>query len=148
MAAIRRAEAVWEGDLMTGRGAVSSKSSGLFQAAPITWASRTESADGRTSPEELLAAAHASCFAMALSHALAQAKTPARKLEVSATVKFDKTPAGFRVVSSALEVTGWVPEIDAAGFEKAASGAKDNCPISQALKNNVELSVQAKLARA
>lgn len=146
MAATRRAEVTWEGDLMSGRGTVSAKSSGLFDAAPVTWASRTENADGRTSPEELLAAAHASCFAMALSHGLAQAKTPAQKLEVRATVTFDKAGAGFKVSSSALEVTGWVPGLDAAGFEKAANAAKDGCPISQALKGNVELSVKAQIA--
>ena len=83
---------------------------------------------------------------MSLGFRVEDYEAAAKELEARG-VKFDKTPAGFRVVSSALEVTGWVPEIDAAGFEKAASGAKDNCPISQALKNNVELSVQAKLAR-
>jgi lipoyl-dependent peroxiredoxin len=146
MTATRRAEVTWEGDLMTGRGIVSAKSSGLFENAPVSWAARTESADGRTSPEELLAAAHASCFAMALSHGLAQAKTPADKLEVRATVTFEKVGAGFRVTSSALDVTGWVKELGAAAFEKAANAAKDGCPISQALKGNVELSVKAALA--
>jgi osmotically inducible protein OsmC len=148
MATTRRAEVTWEGDLMSGRGTVSAKSSGLFDKAPVTWASRTENPDGRTSPEELLAAAHASCFSMALSHALAQAKTPAERLEVRATVTFDKVGSGFKVTASALEVAGWVKGLDSAGFEKAAAGAKDGCPISQALKGNVELSVKATLAKS
>lgn len=147
MAAIRRAEVTWEGDLMSGRGVVSAKSSGLFDRAPVTWAARTESSDGKTSPEELLAAAHASCFSMALSAGLAKANTPADKLEVSATVTFEKGDSGFRVSKSQLEVTGHVKNIDAAAFEKAANGAKDGCPISQALKGNVELSVKATLAK-
>jgi osmotically inducible protein OsmC len=146
MAATRQAEVTWEGDLFTGQGVVTAKSSGLFDKAKIGWGARTEASEGRTSPEELLAAAHASCFAMALSNGLAQAKTPADKLEVRATVTFEKTPAGFRVTSSALEVTGFVKETDAAAFEKAANAAKDGCPISQALKGNVALSVKATLA--
>jgi lipoyl-dependent peroxiredoxin len=146
MAATRRAEVTWQGDLMNGKGVVSAKSSGLFKDAAVTWAARTESSDGRTSPEELLAAAHASCFSMALSAGLARANTPADKLEVTATVTFAKGDSGFRVTSSALEVKGWVKGIDAAAFEKAADAAKDGCPISQALKGNVELSVKAQLA--
>ncbi len=146
MAAIRRAEVVWEGDLMNGEGRVSAKSSGAFREQPVTWASRTESPDGRTSPEELLAAAHASCFAMALSAGLARAGTPGQKLEVAATVTFDKTDAGWKVKSSELEVRGWVKGVDAAAFARAAEAAKDGCPISGALKGNVAMSVEATLA--
>jgi len=131
---------------MSGSGVVSAGTSKTFTALPITWASRTESAAGRTSPEELIAAAHAGCFAMALSFGLAQGKTPPQKLEVAATVTFDKVEAGWRVVSSALTVRGWVRGLDAAGFRKAAEAAKDGCPVSQALKNNVKLSVDAQLA--
>lgn len=145
MAATRRADVTWEGDLLSGGGVVSAGSSRAFSALPVSWASRTESAQGRTSPEELLAAAHASCFAMALSFGLAGASKPPKKLEVSATVTFDKVEAGWRVTSSALVVRGVVPGIDAAGFRKAAEGAKDGCPISQALKGNVKLSVEATL---
>ncbi len=145
MAAVRRADVVWEGDLMKGSGVVSASSSQAFDKLPVTWASRTESADGRTSPEELVAAAHASCFAMALSYGLANEGTPPERLEVSAQVTFDRTDAGFRVSSSALTVRGRVPGLDAEGFRKAAEGAKDNCPISKALEGNVQLSVEPSL---
>jgi osmotically inducible protein OsmC len=145
MATVRRADVTWEGDLISGSGVVSASTSNAFGELPVSWPSRTEAPNGRTSPEELLAAAHASCFAMALSFGLGNAGTPPQKLEVSAEVTFDKVEAGFRVVSSALRVRGRVPGADAAAFQKAAEGAKDNCPISQALKNNVQLSVEATL---
>jgi osmotically inducible protein OsmC len=147
MTAIRRAEVTWDGDLLSGRGAVTAASSGAFKTLPVSWAARTESPDGKTSPEELLAAAHASCFAMALSAGLARGRTPGRKLKVSATVTFEKTGSGYQVKSSLLEVQAWVDGLDDAGFEKAAQAAKDGCPISQALKGNVELDVKAILAR-
>jgi lipoyl-dependent peroxiredoxin len=146
MAATRRARVSWTGDLARGKGALTAESSGLFKDAPVTWASRTERSDGKTSPEELLAAAHASCFAMALSFGLGNAGTPPDRLDVTATVTFDQVPGGFKVKSSALEVTGKVPKIDAQAFQAAADGAKENCPISQALKGNVALSVKATLA--
>jgi lipoyl-dependent peroxiredoxin len=145
MAQIRRAEVTWSGALATGRGTVSAITSGAFTALPVTWASRTEAADGRTSPEELVAAAHASCFSMALSGALARAGTPPERLDVSADVTFDKVEAGWRVVSSALTVRGIVPGMSEADFEAAAQGAKDGCPISVALTGNVALSVDATL---
>lgn len=145
MAAIRRADATWEGSLTAGSGTVSASSSHAFRQLPISWAARTESADGKTSPEELVAAAHASCFAMAFSNGLNKGGTPPQKLEVSATVTFDKVGDGFKVVSSALNVRGWVKGINASGFQTAAEAAKDGCPISQALKGNVELSVRATL---
>ena len=143
MPAIRRADATWSGPLVTGSGVVSASSSAAFGDLPVTWSSRTESADGRTSPEELLAAAHASCFAMAFSGALARAGTPPDRLDVSAKVTFDKLEAGWRVVSSVLTVTGRVPGMSAEDFGKAAETSKDGCPISQALKGNVALSIQA-----
>jgi lipoyl-dependent peroxiredoxin len=145
MPAVRRADVVWEGDLLSGSGVVTASSSRAFAELPVSWASRTEAPGGRTSPEELIAAAHASCFAMALSFGLANAKTPPRRLEVSATVTFDKVEAGWRVVSSALTVRGRVPGLDDEGFRRAAEAAKDGCPVSQALKGNVKLSVQATL---
>ena len=145
MAAIREANAVWEGDLASGAGAVSAVTSGTFSALPVSWASRTEEADGRTSPEELVAAAHSSCFAMALSAGLGRAGTPPQRLEVSAAVTFDRVDGGFRVISSALKVRGRVSGIDADGFRQATEAARDGCPISQALKGNVELSVEATL---
>jgi lipoyl-dependent peroxiredoxin len=145
MAVARRADVTWEGDLLSGGGVVTAGTSRAFNALPVTWASRTESPQGKTSPEELLAAAHASCFAMALSFGLTGAGKPPKKLEVSAMVTFDKIEAGWRVISSALTVRGVIPGMDAAGFRKAAEGAKDGCPISQALKGNVKLSVEATL---
>jgi len=147
VAATRQARAVWNGDLAKGSGEVSAISSGKFSALGISWGARTESPQGKTSPEELLAAAHASCFAMALSAGLARAGTPPKKLEVTSTVTFDKVGEDWTVVSSELEVKGEVPGIDAAAFAKAAEGAKDGCPISRALKNNVKLSVRPTLAR-
>ena len=147
MAAVRQARAVWNGDLARGSGEVSAVSSGKFNALGISWGARTESPQGKTSPEELLAAAHASCFAMALSAGLARAGTPPTKLDVTSTVTFDKVGEDWTVVSSELEVKGEVPGIDAAAFAKAAEGAKDGCPISRALKNNVKLSVRPTLAR-
>ena len=147
MAAVRRADVTWQGDLLSGSGVVTAASSGTFKELPVSWASRTEAPGGRTSPEELVAAAHASCFAMALSFGLANAKTPPTRLDVSASVTFDRVDAGFRVVSSALTVRGRVAGLDQDGFQKAAEAAKDGCPISQALKGNVALSVQATLEK-
>jgi lipoyl-dependent peroxiredoxin len=145
VAAVRRADAVWQGDLFSGNGSVSASSSQLFSDLPVTWASRTEEPNGKTSPEELIAAAHASCFAMALSHGLATAGTPPQQLRVSASVTFDNVDGGFRVTSSSLTVRGRVPGLDAAAFQQAAEAARDNCPVSQALRNNVALSVDAAL---
>lgn len=144
MTAIRRAEVAWSGDLSTGSGTVSAISSGAFSDLPVSWAARTETPD-KTSPEELVAAAHASCFAMAFSGALGRAGTPPDRLDVSAEVTFDKLEAGWRVVSSHLTVRGVVPGMSEADFVTAAEGAKDGCPISQALKGNVALSVDAAL---
>jgi len=146
MAAVRRAEVVWEGTLARGSGKVTAASSSAFSELPVSWASRTERSDGKTSPEELVAAAHASCFAMALSFGLGNAGTPPERLEVSATVTFEQVDGGWKVVSSALTVRGTVPGLDDAGFKQAADGAKDGCPLSQALKGNVALSVDASLA--
>jgi len=144
MAAIRRAEATWSGALTSGSGEVSAISSGAFSALPVSWAARTETPD-KTSPEELVAAAHASCFAMALSGALSRAGTPPERLDVSAEVTFDKLEAGWRVVSSALTVRGRVPGSNEADFEAAAQATRDGCPISVALAGNVALSVSATL---
>jgi osmotically inducible protein OsmC len=146
MAAVRRADVTWSGSLASGKGKVSASTSGVFKDLEVSWPRRSEpDANGVTSPEELLAASHASCYAMALSAGLGGAGTPPDTLTVSATVTFDKVGDGFKVVSSALEVHGRVPKIDAAAFAKAAEAAKDGCPISQALKGNVELSVKATL---
>ena len=146
MAATREARAVWNGDLMSGTGAVSAVSSSKFRDLPVSWSARTEAPGGKTSPEELLAAAHATCFAMALSGGLGRAGTPPKKLEVSAKVTFDKVGDSWTVTSSELDVKGEVPGADAAKFTQAAEGARDNCPISRALKGNVKLSVKATLS--
>ena len=145
MSAERRADVVWTGTLAKGGGTLTLHS-GVATDLPVTWASRTERSDGKTSPEELVAAAHASCFAMAFSGGLAEAGTPPEELRVSAVVTFAQTESGFAVASSKLEVVGKVPGLDAGGFAAAAEAAKDGCPISQALKGNVELSVVATLA--
>ena len=131
---------------MSGSGTVSGASSGKVMDLPVSWSARTEAPGGKTSPEELLAAAHASCFAMALSGGLARAGTAPTRLEVSAAVTFDKIGDNWTVVSSELQVRGQVPGADADKFRQAAEGAKDNCPISRALKGNVKLSVKPTLA--
>ena len=148
MAAVRQANVNWSGDLATGRGTVSAATSGTFKDLEVTWARRSEAdAQGKTSPEEFLAAAHASCYAMAFSAGLARAGTKPDSLNVTAKVTFDRVGDGFKVISSALEVRGRVPNIDDAAFQQAAEAAKDGCPISQALKGNVDLSVKATLEK-
>lgn len=141
----RRAEAVWDGDLLSGAGTVSAATSGAFTSLDVSWASRTETPEV-TSPEELVAAAHASCYCMALSAGLGRAGTPPTRLEVSATVTFQQIEGGWKVASSALTVKGAVDGVTADEFAAAAEAAKDGCPISGALKGNVDLSVEATLA--
>jgi len=141
----RRAEVEWQGSLIQGSGRIVGVGSGVISNLPITWAARTERSDGKTSPEELLAAAHSSCFAMALSHGLAQAGTPAERLNVNATCTFEQVEGGWKVSTMVLDVRGRVPGLDQAGFEKAAQQAGQGCPISGALRNNVAISVNAHL---
>jgi len=145
MSAIRRADATWDGDLTSGTGTVAATTSATFSDLPVSWAARTEGPGGKTSPEELLAAAHSSCFAMAFSGALARNGTPPTRLSVSAEVTFDKLEAGWTVVSSALTVRGVVPGISAEAFAAIADSSKDGCPMSRALQGNVRLSVEATL---
>ena len=145
MTAMRRADATWTGDLTTGSGVVSASSSHAFTDLPVSWAARTESPGGMTSPEELIAAAHAACYSMAFSAGLARGGTPPQRLDVSAEVTFDKSDAGWRVASSALTVHGVVPGISEADFVTAAEAARDGCPVSVALTGNVALSVTATL---
>jgi len=144
MAAKRTAQAVWEHDLAHGHGTVKGASGALGEVA-VTWASRTEAPAGKTSPEELLAAANASCFCMALSAGLGRMQKPPERLSVSATATFDKVGDGWKVTTMELEVTGKVPGISAAEFEQAAKAASVGCPISAALKGNVAISVTARL---
>jgi osmotically inducible protein OsmC len=143
MEAQRTATCRWEGDLVHGGGVVSG-ASGALPDLPVTWASRTQRSDGKTSPEELIAAAHASCFSMALAHGLSEAGTPAEQLEVSATVTLEERDGAPTVTSSDLNVTGRVPGIDAGDFIKAATDAGKNCPVSRAL-GSLEISVRATL---
>ncbi|MDQ3777290.1 MAG: OsmC family peroxiredoxin [Actinomycetota bacterium] len=146
MAVERRARAVWEGDLLGGSGEVSTETGAVNQAT-VKWSSRAEAADENTSPEELIAAAHAACVSMALAHALAQAGTPPQRLESEATATFDNTDDGFRMTTVRLSIRGEVEGVDEDGFRQAAEEAKDNCPVSQALRGNVDVSVDASLNR-
>jgi osmotically inducible protein OsmC len=130
MTTTRRAQAEWNGSLMEGSGQVSLESSGAG-TFPVTWAARSAEPNGVTSPEELIAAAHSTCFSMALSHGLAQAGTPPTHIETSAEVDFKP---GTGITAIRLFVRGEVPGLDAEGFASAAAGAKENCPVSQALK--------------
>jgi osmotically inducible protein OsmC len=139
------ADVTWSGTLVEGAGSIDYVGSGAFSRMPVSWAARTESHNGKTSPEELLAAAHASCFAMSLSSRLAKNGTPAAKLSVKVAVTFDKGDAGWGIAASAITVRGVVPGIDQAAFSELAAAAKDGCPVSQALKGNVALSVEATL---
>ena len=139
----KRARAIWEGDLFGGSGRFS-VGSGTLGEQPVSWAARTEH-DEATSPEELIAAALASCFSMALSNGLAQGGNAPTRLETDAVATFEKTDAGFRMTRIALSVRGDVDGLDEDGFREAAETAKENCPVSQALKGNVELSVDATL---
>ena len=141
----RRAEVEWHGSLIQGSGTIVSVGSGAIGNLPVTWASRTERSDGKTSPEELLAAAHAACFAMAFSNGLAQAGTTAERLHVNATCTFEQVEGGFKVSTMVLDVRGKVPGLDQAGFEKAARQAGEGCPVSNALRNNVAITVNAQL---
>jgi osmotically inducible protein OsmC len=145
MAETRHASATWSGNLTEGSGMLQYISSGAFSRMPITWGSRTEAHEGRTSPEELLAAAHASCFSMAFANQLAKNGTVAERLDVRVDVTADKREAGWTVLSSAIKVSGVVPGIDAPTFARIADAAKDGCPISRALAGNVELSVEPTL---
>lgn len=140
MATESSATTVWQGSLTKGSGNIHPKS-GAFPDLEVTWASRTERSAGKTSPEELLAAAHASCFCMALSNGLAEGGNEPAQLEATATVSFD---AGeVKVGSSHIVVRGRVPGIDQAQFEEAARGAGQACPISKAL--SIDITVDATL---
>ena len=143
MATDRKAEVVWQGDLLHGSGTVQQVTSDAFGPLDVSWASRSEEPNGRTSPEELIAAAWAACFSMALSHGLAQAGNAPEKLETSATVTFQP---GEGITRGALTVRGTVPGLDADGFRSAAEDAKQNCPVSKALAGVPDVSVDAQLS--
>jgi lipoyl-dependent peroxiredoxin len=137
------ATATWEGGLRDGRGEFKGKS-GLIQGS-YSFPTRFEGAKG-TNPEELIAAAHASCLSMALSAGLEAAGTPATRITTTASATIDKVGDGFKITRMRLEVRGEVPGIDQAAFAKAAEAATEGCPVSQALKGNVPAELDARLA--
>ena len=139
----RRAEVVWRGDLFKGSGTFDLASSGAAQDLPVTWASRTERHDGKTSPEELITAAHASCYAMALSNVLAEMGNEPEELNISAVCTFDVDQV--KVTKMVLDVRGRVPGLDAEGFQSAAERGEQACPISNALRGNVDIQLNASL---
>ena len=143
MATDRRADVTWKGSLFEGSGTITQTTSGAIGSQPVSWPNRAEDGPSATSPEELIAAAHASCFSMALSAGLARGGTPPEELKTSATVTFQP---GEGIVKIALTVVGTVPGIDAAGFAEAAEGAKANCPVSKALAGVPEITLDASLA--
>ena len=145
MAQIRSASAHWQGTLTGGSGSVTS-GTGTFGPLETTWRARAEASDtGLTSPEELLAAAWAACFSMASSNELAKAGFPVTSNDVSVAVTADKLEAGFTVISAVLKLRASVPGVDQATFDTAVGKAKDGCPISRALKGNVEVTLDAAL---
>jgi osmotically inducible protein OsmC len=138
----RTANAIWQGDLFEGAGTVSAVTSGLFSEAEVTWASRTEEPGGRTSPEELLAAAHAACFSMALSNELSSRGHRPTRVEVQATATF---VPGKGITTMALDVSAEVPDTDEDAFREALAAAEQSCPVSGALRGNVDIQVDATL---
>jgi lipoyl-dependent peroxiredoxin len=144
MATDRRAEVRWQGSLLEGSGTIESTTSGAFGGLGVTWKARSEDeTGGLTSPEELIAAAHAACFSMALSAGLSKERHPPDELRTSATVTFQPGEGMTRI---ALTVDGRVPGLDEAGFDAAAQTAKENCPVSKALAGVPEISLTARLA--
>ena len=140
----RSAQCTWNGDLAHGKGSVDG-ASGALTELPVTWASRTERSAGQTSPEELIAAAHASCFSMALAHELSQGGNAPDQLEVTARVTLDERDGAPTVTTSEITVEGRVPGVDQEAFTKAATNAGKQCPVSRALAG-VEISVRATLS--
>ena len=143
MAQTRRAEAHWSGNLTDGGGAVSAATSGIFSEQAITWKARTGKSEGLTSPEELLAAAHASCYSMAISNELAKGGHPAERVDVMVEVTADKTDAGWTVLESHITARAKVPGADLDFFNEKAEAAKGGCPISRALSEKVEIRLDA-----
>lgn len=139
-----QASATWEGDLLGGGGSAT-LASGATGPLPVSWPSRTESANGKTSPEELIAAAHAACYSMALSHGLSSGGHPPNRLDTDAVATFEQTEDGWRLTTMVLSVRGEVPGVTADAFQAAAAEAKDGCPVSNALAGNVEISLEATL---
>ena len=145
MAIERQAHATWDGDLRGGSGHFE-VGSGAITGQEVTFSSRFEQPGGKTSPEELIAAAHATCFSMALANGLAQAGHAPRRLETDAVATLDQTDDGFRITSMHLSVRGEVDGIDGEAFKAAAAEAKEGCPVSNALDDSVQITFEAALA--
>jgi osmotically inducible protein OsmC len=142
--ALREAEIIWEGPLTRGTGTLTS-GSGALDELTVTWASRTERPDGRTSPEELIAAAHASCFAMALALVLGENETPPEHLAVSAACTLDEVEGAPRITTVELSVRAEVPGLEPTDLERMVARAADLCPVSNALRGNVTINVRSDL---
>lgn len=142
----RTATASWNGTLTEGAGTVSLVSSGIVDSAPITWHARTETSDGQTSPEELLAAAQAACFAMAFTNTMVKAGHPPQAVDVTATATFEQRDGAFAVTTMKLQARVSIEGIEEAAFQELAETAKQNCPISRAIVGNVDISLDADLA--
>jgi len=140
----RRASVTWKGNLTQGTGTITSGSGALTDLA-VTWASRTERSDGKTSPEELIASAHAACYSMAFSNTLTQAGHTPEQLSVTAVCSLDRVESGLKITTMQLDVRGKVPGIDQATFVDLAQKAELGCPVSNALRNNVAITVTAQL---
>ena len=142
--ASRTARAIWEGNLTEGKGTFTT-GSGALGEQPISWAARTQEPGGRTSPEELIAAAQAACYAMALSNTLNSHGTPPQRLTVNCTCTLDRAGGGVQITQVAIDVVGAVPGLDEAGFEQVAQEAERGCPVANALRNNVDITLSARL---
>jgi osmotically inducible protein OsmC len=145
MGAERAASVVWEGNLLDGRGSVSADSSGAFRDLAVTWESRTEAPGGKTSPEELIAAAQASCFAMALSNELTKKGHPPDRLEITAVCSSHKGEAGWQVDAMDIEVTAYLPKLDSSTFDEALALAEAGCPVTKALRDGIEVRAKGSL---
>lgn len=141
----RKAQVVWEGNLFQGSGTITEVGSGALSGLPISWPARTESSNGKTSPEELLAAAHAGCYSMAFSNTLSKEGHTPERLTVNATATFEQVSGGFKITTIVLDVRGKVSGLDAASFAEIAQKAEQGCPVSSALRNNVNITVNAQL---
>jgi lipoyl-dependent peroxiredoxin len=144
--ATRKAEIIWDGPLARGSGALSS-ASGALASLPVTWAARTEQPDGKTSPEELIAAAHASCFAMALALVLGENHTPPQQLSIGAACTLDEVDGAPRITTIELTIHVQVPGLEQTDFEQLLRRAADLCPVSNALRGNVEISLASELTQ-
>jgi len=145
MAQTRRAQAHWSGDLANGGGAVSTATTRIIDEQPISWRARTEASEGRTSPEELLAAAHAACYSMAVSNELSKAGFVPDRVDVTVDVTADKGESGWTVMTSHITLRARVPGVDQATFDEQAEKAKKGCPISRALNESVAITLDAAL---